>query len=250
MAAFEVFIQPVIQAEGCRLVSEADSGLPRISLEAGVSWQDALRRFLAQVLGEVPFSIDLKELETVEHGQCPRLVIHAGCYLPRKTPVPGGGWRWCEPGPEAARVVNGAEIDPDCEVELFTDGGSRGNPGPAGVGGLLRQQSSGYEEEFSRFIGRATNNEAEYRALIEGLRLALDHGVRKIVHLSDSQLVVRQIEGSYKVKAPEMQKLFSEAKNLIKGFAFFRTRHIPRQENSRADKLAKKATRQPESGEQ
>ena len=250
MAAFEVFIQPVIQAEGCRLVSEADSSLPRISLEAGVSWQDALRRFLAQVLGEVPFSIDLKELETVKHGQCQRLVIHAGCYLPRKTPVSGGGWRWYEPGSEAARVVEGAEIDPDCEVELFTDGGSRGNPGPAGVGGLLRQKSSGYEEEFSRFIGRATNNEAEYMALIVGLQRALERGVRRIVHLSDSQLIVRQIQGTYKVKAPEMQKLFSEVKNLIKGFALFRTRHIPRQENSQADKLAKQATKQPENGEQ
>ena len=250
MASFEVYIQPAIEAEGYRLVNEADSGLPRISLEPGMGWQNVLSEFLARVLGQVPFSIDLKEVETVEEEPCPQLVIHARCYLPRKVPVLGGGYRWLEPGSSPGRVVEGAVIDPACEVELFTDGGSRGNPGPAGIGVLLRQESTGLEKEFSRFIGRATNNEAEYRALIEGLKMALEHGARKLVHLSDSQLIVRQLEGNYKVKAVELQKLFSETRGLIQGFASFRTRHIPREENSRADKLANQAIDELESAEQ
>lgn len=250
MASFEVYIQPVIEAEGCRLISEEKSELPRISLEPGVSWQNALRKFLARVLGEVPFSIDLKDLETVEDEQCPQLVIHVRCYLSRKAPVLDSGYGWLEPGSPAGRVVEGAKVDPACEVEMFTDGSSRGNPGPAGIGILLWQESTGFEEEFGRFIGTATNNEAEYRALIEGLKVALDRGARKLVHLSDSQLLVRQLEGSYRVKAAELKVLFREVKNLIAGFVSFRTQHIPREENSRADKLAKQAGDELESSKQ
>jgi len=241
MASFEVYIQPVIEAEGCQLVSETDRSPPRIGLKPGVSWQNALEEFLDRALGEAPFSIVLEKVETVENERCPQLVIHAGCYLARKVPVLDGGYRWTEPGSAPGRVVEGAVIDPACEVKLFTDGSSRGNPGPAGIGILLRQESTGFEKEFSRFIGRATNNEAEYRALIEGLKAALEHGACKLVHLSDSQLLVRQLEGGYKVKAPELQKLYNETKGLIKGLAYFRTQHIPRGENSRADKLANQA---------
>lgn len=250
MASFEVYIQPVIEAEGCRLISAEKSDLPRISLESGVSWQNALRKFIEPVLGEVTLSFDLKGLETVKDQTCPQLVIHVKCYLARKAPLLDSGYRWLEPGSPTGRVVEGAKIDPACEVEMFTDGSSRGNPGPAGIGILLWQESTGFEEEFGRFIGTATSNEAEYRALIEGLKVALDRGVRKLDHLSDSQLLVRQLEGSYKVKAAELQKLFREVKNLIAGFASFRIKHIPREENSRADKLANQAVDELESSNQ
>ena len=115
---------------------------------------------------------------------------------------------------------------------------------------MLRQESTGFEKEFTRFIGRATNNEAEYRALVEGLKMALEHGARRLAHLSDSQLLVRQLEGSYKVKAVELQRFFSEARGMIQSFASFSTSHIPREENSRADKLANQAIDELESAEQ
>jgi len=206
-----------------------------------VSWQKELDAFLGRILGEVPFAVDLKGLETVDCEPSPQLVIHARCYLRCKEPVLDSSYRWLEPDSQAGRVVEGAEIDPACEVELYTDGSSRGNPGPAGIGVLLRQESTGFEEELSRFIGTATSNEAEYLALIEGLKLALESRARKLVHLSDSELLVRQLEGSYKVKAPGLKTLFGEARSLILQFGSFRTQYIPREENRRADKLASQA---------
>ena len=124
---------------------------------------------------------------------------------------------------------------------LHVDGGSRGNPGPAGCGAVLLDASGRVVDEKSRFIGHATSNEAEYHALIMGLKAARERGAAEITIRADSQLMVRQINGAYKVKSPNLRPLFSEAKNLLSEFSAWRAEHVRRELNARADTLANRA---------
>ncbi len=126
-------------------------------------------------------------------------------------------------------------------VTLFTDGASRGNPGPAAVGAVL--YSSGGEKiaEVSRCLGNATNNEAEYLAVVYGLREAALCGVREIVLKTDSQLVSRQLNGSYRVKNPRVRLFFDLARGMFKFFDKVEVVEIPREENGESDLLANKA---------
>ena len=241
MASYEVFIRPEILAEGHCLVTSAAGEPPRIELKPGENWREAVEAFLAAVLGVSASVIELKDLGNAAGELLPLLELKIRCYLPRKIAVRAGKYRWAEFGKPPAGGTPGAKLDPRLEVELFTDGGSRGNPGPAAIGGLLRQTSAGYEEEYSRAIGTATNNVAEYRALIEGLKLALERGVRRVAHRADSQLLVCQLNGTYKVKAPELIALHAEAKALAAGLEAFSSIHVPREQNTQADSLANRA---------
>jgi len=121
---------------------------------------------------------------------------------------------------------------------LYVDGASSGNPGPAGIG--MRITTLGGEEVFSwgESIGKATNNIAEYRALIAGLQKAYDLEVRSIRCFSDSELVVKQIQGKYRVKAPALGPLHGQVMDLLKRFTDWQIKHIPREQNRQADKLA------------
>ena len=123
------------------------------------------------------------------------------------------------------------------EADLHTDGAAFGNPGPSGIGVVLRIGDDVVEQ--SEDIGWGTNNEAEYRALIAGLRLALDHGVDVLHVRADSQLVVRQITGEYKIKKKELQMLAMEARALIAKFTSVKFEHVLRDFNTRADALSK-----------
>jgi len=124
---------------------------------------------------------------------------------------------------------------------LRTDGGARGNPGPAGAGFVLHGSDGTLLSSGGRFLGDATNNIAEYEALIWGLETALDLGVSDITVLCDSELVVRQVNGVYKVKHPNMRPLFVRTLELLRRFGAFQVRHIPRAENAAADKLVNEA---------
>ena len=126
-------------------------------------------------------------------------------------------------------------------VKLFTDGGSRGNPGPAGIGAVIFDEDNNCLGEVSEYIGRATNNEAEYRSLIEGLKKAQEVGVQDIEVLMDSQLVVKQILGEYRVKNAGLRPLFLEALELSKQFDKFTITHVRREYNTEADKLVNQA---------
>lgn len=124
---------------------------------------------------------------------------------------------------------------------LYTDGAARGNPGPAAIGAVLYAgppASSNVVAELSRAIGRATNNVAEYRAVIEGLRMASGHGSGSLVLCSDSQLLVRQLLGRYKVRAPGLRPLHRQARRLLDRFEKVQIRHVRREHNRRADRLA------------
>jgi ribonuclease HI len=123
-------------------------------------------------------------------------------------------------------------------ITVQFDGGSRGNPGPAGVGIVLRAADGTPLVTLGRFIGRATNNVAEYKALITGLQEALKLGAKKIIVRGDSQLVVKQMLGQYRVKHPDLRPLYEEAQELIHQFEKHKIEHNFREDNTLADKLA------------
>lgn len=123
-------------------------------------------------------------------------------------------------------------------ITIEFDGGSRGNPGPAGIGVVLRAQDGTPLVTFGRFIGRATNNVAEYRALILGLEKAKELGAKKIIIRGDSELIIRQMRGEYRVKSPELKQLYDEAQFLYHQFDEARIDHNYREKNTLADRLA------------
>jgi ribonuclease HI len=124
---------------------------------------------------------------------------------------------------------------------LCTDGGSRGNPGPAGFGAVLLDDSGRVVRELSEFIGQATCNEAEYRALIAALQAARELGARDLLIRTDSQLLVRQLNGQYKVRSRSLMPLALRARRMLDQFASWKAQHVPRAMNARADALANEA---------
>jgi ribonuclease HI len=141
----------------------------------------------------------------------------------------------------AAQLPPATTTDDAAHFILHTDGGSRGNPGPAGYGVVLADAAGKVIEEAAEFIGRATSNEAEYHGLLHGLRLAVAHGAVDLLIRADSELVVCQINGRYQVKSPKLRPLFEEARALLRGIPQWRMEHISREHNHRADMLANRA---------
>ncbi len=127
------------------------------------------------------------------------------------------------------------------ELIIHCDGASRGNPGKAGAGFVFNDSNSGLILEKYSYLGIMTNNVAEYRALILALSEALKLGVKKIKVFSDSQLLVRQINGEYKVRDKGLCKLYHDAVKLLKNFENYDIIHIPRKDNESADRLANRA---------
>lgn len=119
---------------------------------------------------------------------------------------------------------------------LHTDGGARGNPGPAGIGYVLAIGDS-EKIEHGEYIGKGTNNYAEYTALIQGLRRARKEGVTHIKCFLDSELVVKQLKGQYRVKHPDLKPLFEQVKEAASQFEKVSYAHIPRAKNKGADAL-------------
>src|SRR5438309_10683031 len=123
-------------------------------------------------------------------------------------------------------------------LTLQFDGGSRGNPGPAGIGVVIRAADGTPLVTVGRYIGRATNNVAEYQALITALREAGKLGARKVVIRGDSELIVKQMRGEYRVKHPDMKVLYDKAQRLVAQFDEATVTHNLREHNELADKLA------------
>jgi probable phosphoglycerate mutase len=118
------------------------------------------------------------------------------------------------------------------------DGASRGNPGPAAVGVRITDTNGEVLAEIAEGIGVATNNVAEYTAAIRGLERARELGAQEVLVRSDSRLLVEQLSGRFKVKNPTLQRLHAEASSLAAGFARIRYEHVPREQNTEADRLA------------
>ena len=121
------------------------------------------------------------------------------------------------------------------------DGGARGNPGPAGYGALIQGPDGSVIAELSEFLGMKTNNYAEYSGLLGCLQYALDHGHRRLRMVSDSELMVKQIQGKYQVKSPDLKPLYDEAKRRIARLDGFEISHALRHKNKEADRLANEA---------
>ena len=126
-------------------------------------------------------------------------------------------------------------------LHIYADGGSRGNPGPAGIGVVIKGSDNSTIEEVSKFIGNATNNVAEYMAAIYGLQEACIRKASNITLNLDSQLVARQLKGEYRVKNQDLRKFVDLALNVMRGFDKVEIREISREENKEADALVNKA---------
>ncbi len=121
------------------------------------------------------------------------------------------------------------------------DGGARGNPGPAAIGIVVRDGEGNVLQDLGETIGEATNNVAEYRALIRGIGLARDLGATELQIHGDSELVVKQMLGQYKVKHPDMKPLHAEAKAALDGLDSWSISHVRREQNAEADALVNQA---------
>ena len=131
--------------------------------------------------------------------------------------------------------------DPPRRLTVHVDGGARGNPGPAAIGVVVSGPDGELLEEIAEAIGPATNNVAEYRALLRGVQRAAALGASEIELINDSELVARQLTGAYKVKHPAMKPLHERAAAALEGFASWSIRSVPRAENAEADALVNAA---------
>lgn len=141
----------------------------------------------------------------------------------------------------AARLLHPAGTEHHRELFIHVDGASIGNPGPAGAGVVIMDQNNRKTATISQPLGTATNNVAEYRALIMGLTRAKELGASRVHILADSELMVKQITGDYRVKDVKLRALSREALELIDSFDYFDIVHVDREKNGEADRLAKRA---------
>ena len=121
------------------------------------------------------------------------------------------------------------------KVIVYTDGGSRGNPGPSATGIVIKDTKGKILAAYGEYLGTQTNNFAEYSAIISALRKAKELGADEVVCITDSKLVAEQLNGNWKVKEPTIQKLFVQAYNAMQPFATVSVRHVLREENKEAD---------------
>lgn len=145
------------------------------------------------------------------------------------------------PSRNSASLFNEREHPPAKYLVAHSDGGARGNPGPAGYGVVIQDESGRKVAALSDYLGHQTNNFAEYQGLIAALEYALQHGPKALKVISDSELLVRQIKGIYKVKNPTLQDLHGRAKELIAQLDWFSIGHAMREHNREADQLANEA---------
>jgi ribonuclease HI len=127
------------------------------------------------------------------------------------------------------------------EIKLFTDGAARGNPGPAGAGIYITDADDQVLVEKAIYLGEATNNVAEYQALLLGLELVLQLSPQRLLIQMDSELIVRQLSGRYRVKSPHLIPLYDRVRTLLASFKIARVVHIPREKNREADRLSNQA---------
>jgi ribonuclease HI len=224
-------------------------GLALVDAPHGVTEQEAVLRWaqtFADSLG-AGAHVETFRNPAVSVWQMPALTA-AGAAAPpaARAGAPGSAPPSARaPAPASAPALAGAPARPvnrdDARHHLYTDGGARGNPGPAGIGARLLTASGDVVEELADFIGTATNNVAEYQALLAGLELALDRGVERLDVFLDSELVVRQVNGRYKVKDAGLKPLHAQACRLLSRFHEVDVKHVRREQNAEADRLVNEA---------
>jgi len=140
--------------------------------------------------------------------------------------------------PPSGRLLFDAPERPANIFVAYVDGASRGNPGPASYAVILRGPDGATRFERGKYIGRATNNVAEYYGLITALDYAATESISRLLVRSDSELLVRQMQGRYKVKSADLRPLHERARKLAQSFVYFAIEHVPREQNREADELA------------
>ena len=158
--------------------------------------------------------------------------------MPPKTP-PGHDSASLFPEHSASSSTSEQTAAP--QITAFVDGGARGNPGPAGYGAYIRDASGAPIAQLSEFLGIKTNNFAEYSALLAALEYAIAHGHRALKVVSDSELMVRQMTGQYRVNSPDLKPLYEKARSLVRKLDKFSIEHVLRAKNQHADRLANEA---------
>jgi ribonuclease HI len=133
-------------------------------------------------------------------------------------------------------------------ITAYTDGGARGNPGPSGYGVVINDSNGHKIAGFSKYLGKQTNNYAEYSGLLAALEYAVQHGYKALKVISDSELMVKQIKGQYKVSNLQLKELHTRAKELISKLEWFQIQHVLRGHNAEADRLANQAMDQGSGG--
>lgn len=132
-------------------------------------------------------------------------------------------------------------VQPQRKLRVASDGAARGNPGPAGAGAVLFDSDGRVLERLGKFLGRQTNNVAEYQGLLLGLRRAQELGAEELEVVADSELMIRQLSGAYQVRSPALRELHTEALALLKAFRKVKLIHVPRAENTEADEMSNRA---------
>jgi len=132
-------------------------------------------------------------------------------------------------------------VQPHRKLRVTSDGAARGNPGLAGAGAVLFDEEGQVLERLGKFLGRQTNNVAEYQGLLLGLRRARELGAEELEIVADSELMIRQLSGAYQVRATALRELHSEALSLLKAFRKVKLMHVPRAQNGEADEMSNRA---------
>ena len=145
------------------------------------------------------------------------------------------------PRSSGSRNLFSAPKSAPASYTAHVDGGARGNPGPSGFGVVIQDAAGHPVAELSEYLGHHTNNYAEYRGLLAALRYAAENHLSALNVISDSELMVRQMKGIYKVRHPELRKLYDEAQQLVRRLEHFEIRHALREHNQVADRLANQA---------
>jgi len=197
---------------------------PRAVLEALAASLDA---------GEV-----LSRFPGLAREQLREIVLEAAVRLPR-----AAGRSMSAPATTAASNAASAGVAGawPAEVTVHIDGGARGNPGEAGIGAYFQDRSGASLQSIARYIGRATNNTAEYQALLIALARARDAGVKHLRVFSDSELLVNQVNGRYRTTVPHLQQYLQEAIRLMREIGRVDVTHVRREQNKEADALANEA---------
>ena len=220
----------VAQAQGLALI-DAPHGVTE--QECVLRWAERLRDALGPAATVQTFR---DPAVTVWRDAAAGVVRFADAPAPEAEAPPADA-----PAPPApAEPVRPVNRD-DARYHLYTDGGARGNPGPAGIGARLMTAAGDVVEDLADYIGKATNNVAEYQALIAGLEIALDRGVERLDVFLDSELVVRQVNGEYKVKDAGLKPLHQQACLLLSRFHEVDVKHVRREQNAAADALVNQA---------
>ena len=188
-----------------------------------------------QVLQRLAEQLDDATLERIFPGQCPDSIRQIAIGTPSGENIASDRSPPPAPTPLAKAPVRPS---PNGRCSLFTDGASRGNPGQAGAGAVLLTENGEELATCSVYLGTCTNNVAEYKALLIGLEEALRQGCSELTVALDSELIVRQIQGRYKVKNEGLLPLFQQVRERLARLGKWSVTHVPRAQNARADQLA------------